>query len=311
MIRKIFYTVVLCVAVITQATAAMLEKIVTTNAHEGPVCVARQDRLYYATKPDFQAGKIPHTSIMYLDLRTNKVHTFIKDANMTNGMWLAPGGKALLAAEQGNKNSPGGIFQIDLKTAKQTVVVDKFHGKPFNSPNKVIVSKGGVIYFSDPDYGYNQGFKPKPQLLNAVYAYAIASRQLRRLSTAFIMPHGLALSPDEKYLYVGDTAAVDGKSGDPDNPYDSHGIYKIKLQTPVQLGTLEKLETVSPGIPDGFIILPNGQLYVAAGDGIHHYAPNGRLIDIIKIPGGAVNLTPCNGYLYITADKAIYRSKLG
>lgn len=74
------------------------EKVVSTNAHEGPVCVTTHNRLYFATKPTFQQGVTPHTSIMYLDLATQKVHTFIADANMTNGMWLAPGGQALLAA---------------------------------------------------------------------------------------------------------------------------------------------------------------------------------------------------------------------
>lgn len=124
------------------------------------------------------------------------------------------------------------------------------------------------------------------------------------------MPHGLALSPDERYLYIGDTAAIDGLPKSTDNPYASHGIYRVKLKTPVELGKIKKWETVSPGIPDGFIILPSGQMYVAAGNGVHHYAANGKLKEIIKVPGGAVNLTPCQGWLYITADGGIYRSKL-
>lgn len=48
-----------------------IEKIIETNAHEGPVCVPWQNRLYFTTKPKFYAKK-PIVSIKYIDLHTKK-----------------------------------------------------------------------------------------------------------------------------------------------------------------------------------------------------------------------------------------------
>ena len=284
-----------------------LEKVVDTNAHEGPVCVESQDRIYFTTKPDLSL-KNPKVSINYLDLKSDKVHSFIKDANMANGMWLSNDKKYLIVAEQGTLKKKSAITMINLNNKSRKVIVDSYHGKPFNSINKVIESKGGVLYFSDPDYGYNQGFKGTPQLENAVYAYSLATKQLRRISTDFLMPHGLALSDDEKFLYIGDTSAIDGV-----NPYNKKGqrnIYKTHLDTPFKISGLTNLIEAKSGIPDGFIY-QNNELYVSEGDGVHKYSANsGKQILHYTIPNGSANLVKCGNSLYILADTAIYKTSL-
>ena len=284
-----------------------LSLMLHTNAHEGPVVVPSQGRLYYTTKPDFSASDT-HILIRYLDLANNTVSTFRPRSNMANGMWLSRDGKALLVAEQGSFDSRGAISLITLTDGKREVLVDEYQNKPLNSPNKVIESSSGWIYFSDPDYGHNQGFKPPPQLPMAIYAHDLLTGKTVRLSKEFVRPHGLALSPDENILYVGDTDAIDGK-----NSYDpkrTHEILKAKLSAPDRLNSIEHLITVPVGIPDGFVTSPNGELFVAAGDGVRHYSSSGELLDLMAIPNGAVNLTLSDGILYITADTAIYRATI-
>ena len=143
--------------------------LVEADAHEGPVVVPSQNRLYFTSVPDRSADD-PSIAIRYVDLDTLAVETFKPRSNMANGMWLTRDGSALLVAEQGTMDSPGGISRIDIDSGERQVLVDSFEGKPFNSPNKVIEASNGWIYFSDPDYGANQGFKPPPQLPQAVYA---------------------------------------------------------------------------------------------------------------------------------------------
>ena len=223
---------------------------------------------------------------------------------MSNSMWLANDGQSLLVAEQGTANHPGCISQINLLTKNRKVLVDNFHGFAFNSPNKVIQAPSGIIYFSDPDYGYYQGFKPKPQLKNAIYAFNPKNKKIVEISGRFKMPHGLALSGDQKKLYIGDTAAINGR--DPYDVHSTHDIYVAYLTDPYHIREIQHFAQISAGIPDGFITTQRG-LYVAAGNGIQYYSYAKKLIKLFPIEHGAVTLTQCNNTLYVTANNAIYK----
>ncbi len=282
--------------------------LVKTDAHEGPVVVPHQDRLYFTTKPDFQSDDT-HIAIRYVDLGTLKIGTFLPRSNMANAMWLTADGTALLVAEQGTMNTPGAISRIKLIDGNREVVVDSFEGKPFNSPNKVIESSKGRIYFSDPDYGANQGFKPKPELPMAVYAHDLATGTTHRLTTEVARPHGLALSLDEKVLYIGDTDAYDGKR--PYNPKKSHSILAAPLAAPDRLGPLSEVLSVPVGVPDGFIVTaPAGDFWVGAGDGLRHYRADGAFKALYPVGGPVFNVTQHGNIIYSTADTAIWQIQI-
>lgn len=286
--------------------AKMHSILVKTDAHEGPVFVPDQNRLYFTTKPDFQSDDV-HIAIRYVDLDTRKVGTFLPRSNMANGMWLSNDGKALLVAEQGTMHTPGAISRINLADGTREVIVDSFEGKLFNSPNKVIQSSNGWIYFSDPDYGANQGFKPAPELPMAVYAHDPSTGKTHRLTTDAARPHGLALSPDETVLYIGDTDAIDGK-----NPYNitkSHSILSAPLEAPNRLGPLAEVLSVPVGIPDGFVVTaPSGDFWVGAGDGLRHYRADGTFKALYPAGGTVFNVTSHANVVYSTADTAIWRT---
>ena len=282
--------------------------LVHTDAHEGPVVVPDQNRLYFTTPPDFKSDDT-HIAIRYVDLATLEIVTWRPRSNMANGMWLTKDGSALLVAEQGTHDTPGAISRIRLSDGEREVLVDSFEGKPLNSPNKVIQASSGWIYFSDPDYGHNQGFKPGPELPMAVYAFNPATGETIRLTTDIARPHGLALSLDETLLYIGDTDAIDGAH--PYDPNRSHDVLAAPLLAAYKIGDLEEVFSVPVGIPDGFIVVaPGGDLWVAAGDGLRHYTGAGVFIALYPVDGGVVDLTRHGDTLYSTANTAIWQTKI-
>jgi gluconolactonase len=113
----------------------------------------------------------PLVAIKRLDLDTNVTTTVVEDANAANGMTLDHGG-ALVVCEQGTPSTDARISRLDLRTHERVTVVDNLRGLRLNSPNDVVVATGGAIWFTDPSYGYLQGFKPEPQLGDYVYRYA-------------------------------------------------------------------------------------------------------------------------------------------
>ncbi|MBW8639423.1 SMP-30/gluconolactonase/LRE family protein [Hoeflea sp. WL0058] len=294
--------------VIAGETDQTHEIFVETDAHEGPVIVPHQNRLYFTSKPDFGASDT-FISIRFVDLETGEVETFVERSNMANGMWLTRDGEALLVAEQGTRETPAAITRISLADGGRTVLVDDFEGKPLNSPNKAIEAKNGWIYFSDPDYGYNQGFKHDPVVPMAVYAHDPTNGRTVRLTTESARPHGLALLPDENILYIGDTDAIDGR-----HPYDAdstHHILAAPLLAPDRIGEIRTLLSVPVGIPDGFITrTSDGHLFVAAGDGLRQYTPEGEFVALFPIPGGAFNVTAYGDAYFSTADTAIWRTEI-
>ena len=109
------------------------------------------------------------------------------DANAANGMALAPDGR-LLVCEQGTPRSPARISLVDRATGEAETVVDGWRGLPLNSPNDVVVKRDGTIWFTDPSYGFLQGFRPAPALGDYVYRYdprtGATDRRRRRLRQA-------------------------------------------------------------------------------------------------------------------------------
>lgn len=280
---------------------------VKTNAHEGPVVVPHQNRLYFTTAPDFAADDT-HIAIRFVDLDTGEVGTLRPRSNMANGMWLARDGKSLLVAEQGTHDTHGGISRINLADGTREVIVDSFEGKRFNSPNKVIEAKNGWIYFSDPDYGYNQGFKGKPELAMAVYAHNPETGKTTRLTTDPDRPHGLALSGDGTVLFIGDTDAIDGKR--PYDPKRTKDVLSAPLLAPDRIGPLTKVLSVPVGIPDGFIVVgPDDDLWVAAGDGLRVYSKDGEFLKLFPVENGVFNVTKSGDTFYSTGDTAIFATQ--
>jgi gluconolactonase len=277
-----------------------LEKLADVDAHEGPVYLEGEHALYFTTTP--RPG--PEVSIARLDLDTLDVSVVRESANGANGMTLAPDGR-LLVCEQGTPYERARISAVDPASGEAETVVDELAGLPLNSPNDIVVAGDGSIWFTDPSYGFLQGFRPRPRAGDYVYRHDPIAGRTDVVSASFDKPNGLAFSPDERVLYVGDSGANhEPGTYDPRRPhhivaFDVHG------------GRLENerlFAVVAPGFPDGLKVDAAGRVYASSFSGVQVFSPGGALIGEIQLPG-AVNFTfggPDRNVLFITTDTAIW-----
>lgn len=123
----------------------------------------------------------------------------------------------IIFCAQGSMTAPSGLFRMSsVPPYKTEPVVTSFHGRPFNSVNDVVFSKDGCIWFTDPTYGFQQGYRPPPQVPCQVYRFDPNTAAIRAVADGFQMSNGLCFSPDELVLYVTDTDYIHGNgSTDP------------------------------------------------------------------------------------------------
>lgn len=112
----------------------------------------------------------------------------------------------VLFCSQGTPDRPGGLVLMNAtQPYSTTLIVSSFHARNFNSPNDVVVHRDGSLWFTDPIYGYEQGFRPPPQLPNQVYRYDPAKNATRVMADGFGRPNGISFSPDQSIVYITDT----------------------------------------------------------------------------------------------------------
>jgi gluconolactonase len=266
--------------------------VAETDAHEGPVYVAGEHALYFTTV------RRERVAVKRLDLADGTVRVVRGDANNANGMALDLEGR-LVVCEQGTLEQPARISRLDRRSGEVETLVDSWAGVPLNSPNDVVVKSDGTIWFTDPSYGYLQGFRPKPELGDHVYRYDPAADSLSLASDGFDKPNGLAFSPDEQVLYVGDNGA----------PKE---LIAFDIGEGDRLGVRRVLATSAGDHPDGLKVDSAGHIYASAPSGVKIFSPAGELLGEIDLPGAVIFAFggPEQDVLYITADTAIWAADL-
>jgi gluconolactonase len=299
--------------------SARLSLVVETDAHEGPVYVLEEDALYFTTLPS--PGELPgdpspvvNVKRIALDgerfpLDPERVSIVRGDANVANGMTLDRDGR-LVACEQGTRSQRAAVTALDRANGELRTLADEWRGLPLNSPNDVVVRSDGSIWFTDPSYGHLQGFRPEPALGDYVYRLDPRSGRLCIVADSFDKPNGLAFSPDETVLYVGDSGANhEPGSFDPARP---HHIKAFDVVAGRRLTNERLLCVTNPGFPDGIKVDADGRVYASAFSGVQVFDPEGELIGEIAVPG-AVNFTfggPDRNVLFITGDEAVWAAEL-
>ena len=296
-----------------------LVKVVETNAHEGPVYINEEDALYFTTLPlptDIPLPGFRKVAIKRLGLNGNQfpvnsenISVVRRSANMANGMTLDREGR-LVICEQGTRSDHARISRLDLKTNRLEIVVDHWGGLRLNSPNDVVVKSDGTVWFTDPAYGYLQGFKPEPLIGDYVYRYDPVTDRLSVVADSFNKPNGLAFSPDESVLYITDSSANQEAGSYHINLH--HHIRAFDVPAGRHLANDRLFAVTTPGFPDGLKVDAEGRVYASAFSGVQVFNPLGDLIGEIHLPG-AVNFTfggPDNNILYITADTTIWAAVL-
>ncbi|MEM6763170.1 MAG: isochorismatase family protein, partial [Pseudomonadota bacterium] len=168
------------------------------------------------------------------------------------------------------------------------VIASHFEGRELNSPNDVVVSSGGYIYFTDPWFGRMPVFgveRPRDLGFQGVYRVPVgatnAEPQLVVDRYLFTMPNGLCFCPDESRLYVNDTEQANIRvfniSGD--GSLINGRVFASGIK-----------DTLKPGVPDGMKCDQLGNIWVTAPGGLWVYGQDGLLLGKVAIPELPANL---------------------
>ena len=201
------------------------------------------------------------------------------------------------------------LKNMEFDVPQFETIVDNFEGSRFNSPNDVVVSSNGDIYFTDPTYGFmnlsDWSFDESVKELdfNGIYKYNVESG-IELLSAELDLPNGLALSNDERYLYV-------NSSNTTVNPV----ILRFDLENNNNSelffdGT--ELAKENPGNLDGLKVHSSGNIFTTGPNGILVLSEDGKLLANIKFKD---MLTNCafdsdENYLYVTGFSFVARISL-
>ena len=280
---------------------------------------ARIEKL--ATGFQFTEGPVwrPEGALWFSDVVGNVVRQWTPDGKIVE--ILRPGGGENKDAPAGSFIGPNGaIADKDgavllcqhsnrriVRIAKDRtvlVLVDRFQGKRFNSPNDLVYKSDGSLYFTDPPYGLlKQDDDPAKELkFNGVYR--LSKGKVEVVIKDLTRPNGIAFSPDEKTLYIANS--------DPARKvwmaYDVAPGGTVKNGRVFFDATAEKED----GLPDGMKVDAQGNLYCSGPGGLWVFSPEGKHLGTIKPPETPAN---CNWgddgkSLYITARTSLYRIKL-
>jgi len=262
----------------------------------------------------FPAGRyllfsdIPNNRIMRLSEDDNHLSVFRQPSMNANGNTIDREGRLITCEHSGRR-----ITRTELD-GSITIIADKYNGKKLNSPNEVVVSSDGSIWFTDPAYGisdYSGGNKAEPeQEKRNVYRVDPKSGEVRIVADDFVEPNGIAFSPDEKKLYIIDS----GFSDNPDNPCQIR-VFDVDVGTGKLLNGKVFAEMPKPNVSDGVRCDTAGRVWCSVGwgdpseDAVRCYMPDGDLIGKVHIPETVANL--CFGgqqrnRLYICGTTSIY-----
>lgn len=236
----------------------------------------------------------------------------------SNGLTLDPQGR-LTINQHGNHR-----VVRDENDGTQTILADSYQGKRLNSPNDLVYRSDGTLFFTDPPFGFPKGFEDSRKQLPFSGVFSIYKDKLQLVSKDFSGPNGIALSPDEKFLYVGNwPRAITGqhaRAGD-DSVNEIGEKHKAIMRYDVQAdGTLRNGKlffdftsaTGEDGL-DGIKVDQKGNLYVSAPGGLWVISSEGKHLGTIITPRHPHNMAwgDADGKtLYLCARSGLYRIRL-
>lgn len=285
-----------------------IETIVTgIRWAEGPVWLAGSNALLFSDPP---ANMIRRWS------RRDGVAVFLSPSGATdpdpktireagsNGLALAADG-ALIIADSGNR----ALMRCDLTTKRRVALVDRYRGKRFNSPNDLHIARNGAIYFTDPPYGLVDGdTSPLRELPhNGVYRWTRGGETVL-IDGTLTRPNGIAMSPDERKLYV--SVSDDKAPRIMVYDLDARGLPRDR-RVFLDNATVPALKT-GPGLPDGMKVAADGTLFCSSPGGYYLITPEAEPIARIANGGPIANCAFGEGgrTLFLTANDRVLRVPL-
>lgn len=181
----------------------------------------------------------------------------------TNGGTSPAIHKCTLPTAAAAKSASASSSTSATETISCEVVVNNYRLNHLNSPNDLIFTRSGHILFTDPTYGWTQGWPGvgPPELPTAIYHFNTESGALVALSNNEVLqPNGLALSGDEKTLYVADSNSTSGK---PIGVWEDavRNVYAFDFdEKALRMDTRRLVHVVERGWPDGLRVLASNTL---------------------------------------------------
>ena len=212
----------------------------------------------------------------------------------SNGLTFSPDG-LLTMCQHGNRR----ILRVN-RHGDTTVLADRYDGKRLNSPNDLVYRSDGTLFFTDPPFGLPAGTTSE---LGFSGVYRAKNGEIALVTDELEGPNGLAFSPDERWLYVGN--------------WDFDRVVVMRYDPETGAGSVFFDMTGAPGSDedaiDGLKVDREGHLYVCGPRGIWVLSPDGEHLGTLGLPEAPHNLAwgDADGRtLYVTALTSVYRLRL-
>ena len=195
-----------------------------------------------------------------------------------------------------------------IRDRKKTPVAMSFEGKKFASPNDVTRMKSGVLFFTDPPYGFRK-FDDASQVeikFNGVYRMG-KDGKVTAIEKDLYRPNGVALSPDERTLYVSQSeptkAIINAYSLDADGNVTGKKLFH---------DVTDLVGEKSPGLPDGLTVASDGTIFTSAPGGILVLSKEGKRLGRINDgkPTANCKFGDDGKTLYLTSKDMLARIRL-
>lgn len=276
---------------------------------EGPVWIPEQEILLFSDIPANSVFQWCEKDGLKLYLKPSGYtdSTYRGGETGSNALVLDKAGNLVLC-QHGDRRMARMDAPIDKPAPIYITLVDKWQGKRLNSPNDAVFNSHGDLFFTDPAYGMEYGFKDPKRQMNFTGVFKLSAEGVLTLLTdKMTAPNGIGLSPDESKLYVSNSGGEDQSIWmeyrfEKDGSLDKGKIFYNASQD----------RNGEKGEPDGMKVRKDGIIFSAGPGGIWIFSPDGKHLGTIKTGQTTSNcaLDDKGRYLYITADKYIMRIRL-
>ncbi len=274
------------------------------NWSEGPVWLPKEEKIIFSDVPENKIYGWSEKEGLHIFMEPSAFSTENKNIKGSNGLNLDNEGN-LVICQVGDRMISKLVSLKDANHPEFEPIVTNYRGKRFNSPNDLIYDSKGNLYFTDPSFGL--GSKKSEIGFNGVYFYSNSGKVIL-LDKTVDKPNGIALSPDEKILYVADSNF--------DIPsiwaYDivSDGVVKNKRRFFDARKALAN--SIDKQKADGMKLDKNGNIFLAGPGGVLVINPKGKHLGTIKLDKktGNCEFTDDGKYLFITCDNYLLRVDL-
>jgi gluconolactonase len=258
--------------------------------------------------------------LLFSDPNSNVIYKYTSDGKLNVhrdksgyegadiGEYGQPGSNGLTLDRQGrltiNQHGNHRVIRIE-QDGKVTVLADAYKGKRLNSPNDLVYRSDGALFFTDPPFGLPKFFEDPRKELPFSGVYFLKDGKLKLVSKDLEGPNGIAFSPDEKYLYVG--------NWDPKKKIVMR--YEVQQDGSLVNGSVFFDMTNAKGEDalDGIKVDQKGNLYVSGPGGLWILSPEGKHLGTIFAPRHPHNFAwgdEDGQTLYLCARSGLYRMKL-